>query len=146
MKGGQVRLVPQHKQKHTNRKTNIVANSTTSPLDATGKAAENARKANAKALQDRADEISLSRSAETESLQNDVFDPKRPDAPLLIDEIETVGVSVNNDTVVIRTHQDIEDMTFGVGNSFSFKAGVRYKVSRDLAAYLDNLGYISSIG
>jgi hypothetical protein len=115
-------------------------------LDATGKAAENARKANAKALQDRADEISLSRSAETESLQNDVFDPKRPDAPLLIDEIETVGVSVNNDTVVIRTHQDIEDMTFGVGNSFSFKAGVRYKVSRDLAAYLDNLGYISSIG
>lgn len=123
-----------------------MANSTTSPLDATGKAAEDARKANAKALQDRAEEISLSRAAEAESLAKDVFDPKRPDEPLLIDEVEEVGVSVNNDTVVIRTHHDIEDMTFGVGNSYSFKAGVRYKVPRNLAVYLDNLGYISSIG
>lgn len=123
-----------------------MANSTTSPLDSTGRAAENARKANAKALADRAEEISLSRAAEAESLQNDVFDPKHPDTPLLIDEVEEVGVSVNNDTVVIRTHQDIEDMTFGVGNHYSFKAGARYKVPRALAAYLDNLGYISSVG
>jgi hypothetical protein len=123
-----------------------VANSTTSPLDATGRAADNARKANAKALQDRAEEISLVRAAEAESLAKDVFDPKRPDEPLLIDEVEEVGVAVNNDTVVIRTHHDIEDMTFGVGNVYNFKAGVRYKVPRNLAVYLDNLGYISSVG
>lgn len=123
-----------------------MANSQTSPLDATGKAAETARKANAKALQDRAEEISLVRAAEVESLQNDVFDPKKPTAPLLLDEVEELGVSVNNDTVIIRTHQDIEDMTFGVGNHYSFKTGVKYKVPRNLAVYLDNLGYLSSVG
>lgn len=123
-----------------------MANKTTSPQDATGRAAELAAKRNAEELQKRKDEISISRQAEAESLQNDVFDPKQPDSPLLIDEIEEVGVSVNNDTVVIRTGHDIEDMTFGVGNHYTFKAGVRYKVPRGLAAYLDSLGYVSMIG
>jgi ferritin-like protein len=118
-----------------------VANKPTSPQDATGRAAELAAKANAKALADRAEEISISRQAEAISLENDVFDAKNPDKPILIDEIEEVGVSVNNDKVVIRTHQDIEDMTFGVGNTYSFKAGVKYSVPRELAAYLNQLGY-----
>jgi hypothetical protein len=123
-----------------------VATQKTSPLDATGKAAEDAAKANAKVLQDRADEISISRQVEAESLANDVFDPKQPDAPLLIDEVESIGVSTTDNNVIIRTITDIEQMTYGIGNVYSFKAGQKYKVSRDLAAYLDNLGYISMIG
>ena len=123
-----------------------MATQKTSPLDATGKAAEDAAKANAKVLQDRADEISISRQVEAESLANDVFDPKQPDAPLLIDEVESIGVSTTDNNVIIRTITDIEQMTYGIGNVYSFKAGQKYKVSRDLAAYLDNLGYISMIG
>ena len=119
-----------------------MANTPTSPLDTTGRAAEKAAKENAKALKDRAEEISLVRQAEEISLKNDVFDPKQPDAPILIDEIEEVGVSVNNDFVVIRTIADIEDMTYGVGNSYTFKAGQKYKVSKDLAGYLERLGYV----
>ena len=119
-----------------------MATQKTSPLDATGKAAEDAARRNAEALKARADEISVSRQAEVESLETDVFDPKKPDAPLLIDEVEEVGVTVNNDTVIIRTITDIDDMTFGVGNSYSFKQGVRYKVPRDLADYLQGLGYV----
>lgn len=118
-----------------------MANKPTSPQDATGRAAELAAKANAKVLADRAEEISISRQLEAESLERDVFDPKKPDEPLLIDEVEEVGVSVNNDKVIIRTHQDIEEMTFGVGNTYSFKAGVKYSVPRELAAYLNQLGY-----
>jgi hypothetical protein len=118
-----------------------VANTPTSPLDATGRAAEQAAKAKTKELQDRKDEISLSRQIEAESLQNDVFDPKAPDQPILIDEIEELGVSINNDKVVIRTITDIEDMTYGVGNNYTFKAGVKYSVPRDLALYLEGLGY-----
>ena len=118
-----------------------MAKNSTSPLDSTGRAAELAAKANAKALQDRAEEISISRQVEAESLENDVFDPKKPDQPLLIDEVESIGVSVNNDTVLIRTQFDIEDMTYGVGNTYSFKAGVKYSVPRDLANYLNQLGY-----
>ena len=119
-----------------------MANKPTSPQDTTGRAAEDAAKRNAAELAARKDEISISRQAEAISLENDVFDPLNPSQPLLIDEIEEVGVSVNNDKVVIRTHHDIEDMTFGVGNSYTFKAGVRYSVPRALAQYLEELGYV----
>jgi len=127
-----------------------VANNQTSPMDATGRAVEQAAKKRAKELSERADEISLSRQLEKESLLNDVFDPQTPDQPLLIDEIESVGVAVNNDTVVIRTNSDIEQMTYGIVNGvpqeYNFKAGAKYKVSRDLAVYLNNLGYVAMIG
>ena len=76
------------------------------------------------------------------SMEKDIFDPKHPDAPLVLDEIENVGVSTAGDMVVIRTITDIDDMTFGVGNAYSFKAGVKYRVPATLAAYLEQLGYI----
>lgn len=114
----------------------------TSPLDATGKAAEDAAKRNAKELAARKEEITLMRQQEDELLETAVFDPKKPDQPVFIDEIEEVGVSVNNDKVIIRTITDIEEMTYGVGNVYTFKAGVKYSVPRDLADYLEGLGYI----
>lgn len=123
-----------------------MANKPTSPQDATGKAAEDAAKRTAAENAKRAEEVTLARQAEEVSLERDVFDPKQPEKPILIDEIEEIGVAVNNDTVVIRTVSDIEDMTYGVINgtpqNYTFKQGVRYKVPRDLANYLQNLGYI----
>jgi len=119
-----------------------VANTPTSPLDATGRAAEAAAKKNAKALQDRKDEISIAAAIEAESLENNVFDPKKPDAPLVLDEIENLGVSTAGDMVVIRTITDIDEMTHGVGITYSFKAGVKYRVPSSLASYLEDLGYI----
>jgi hypothetical protein len=123
-----------------------VATKPTSPLDTTGRAAEEAAKRNAKALQERADEIALSRQAEVESLDRDVFDAKNPSQPILIDEIEELGVTIANDKVVIRTHEDIDNMTFGVVNgepqNYSFKSGVRYSVPREVADHLERLGYI----
>lgn len=119
-----------------------MANTPTSPLDATGRAAEQAAKKNAKALQDRKDEISIAAQVEAETLENNVFDPTNATAPIVLDEIENVGVSTANNSVIIRTITDIDDMTYGVGNTLSFKAGVKYRVSPDLANYLEELGYI----
>ena len=119
-----------------------MANTQTSPLDATGKAAEQAAKKNAEALKKRKEEIYIATQLEAESLEKDVFDPKKPDAPLVLDEIENVGVSTAGDMVVIRTITDIDDMSYGVGNTYTFKAGVKYRVSRSLADYLEQLGYI----
>ena len=119
-----------------------MANTPVSPLDSTGKAAADATKKNAEALRKRKDEISIAAQVEAESLERDVFDPKHPEVPLVLDEIETVGVSVNNERVTVRTITDIEDMTFGVGNHYSFKAGVKYSVPTALAGYLEELGYI----
>ena len=119
-----------------------MANTQTSPLDATGRAAEQAAKKNAAELKKRQEEISIANQIEAESLEKDVFDPKKPDAPLVLDEIENVGVSTNNDYVIIRTITDIEDMTYGVGNTYTFKQGVKYRVPASLANYLEGLGYI----
>jgi len=119
-----------------------VANNPTSPLDATGRAAEQAAKKNAAEIRKRQDEMAISRAAEEELLETAVFDPKKPDTPIMIDEIEEVGVAVNNEKVVIRVLHDIEEMTYGVGNTYTFKANVKYSVPKDLADYLENLGYI----
>ena len=119
-----------------------MANTPVSPLDATGRAAAAATKKNADELKKRKDEISIAAQIEAESLENDVFDPKRPEAPLVLDEIESVGVSVNNERVIVRTITDIDEMTFGVGNHYTFKAGVKYSVPKALAEYLEQLGYI----
>lgn len=123
-----------------------MATKPTSPQDMTGRAAELAAKQNAEELAKRKDEISISRAAEKELLETAVFDPKNPEKPILIDEIEELGVSVKNDKVVIRTIADIEDMTYGVINgtpqSYTFKSGQKYSVPRDLALYLEGLGYI----
>ena len=119
-----------------------MAKTQTSPLDATGRAAEQAAKKNAAELKKRQDEISIATQIEAESLEKDVFDPKKPDTPLVLDDIENVGVSTTGDFVVIRTVTDIEDMTYGVGNTYTFKAGVKYRVPAGLANYLEQLGYI----
>ena len=119
-----------------------MANTPTSPLDATGRAAEQAAKKNAKALQDRKEEISIAAQIEAETLETNVFDPTNATEPIVLDEIENVGVSTANNSVIIRTITDIDDMTYGVGNTLSFKAGVKYRVSPDLANYLEELGYI----
>jgi len=123
-----------------------VATKPTNPQDATGRAAEEASKKNARALAERKDEIFLARAAEDELLETGVFDPHTAEKPILIDEIEEVGIALKNEKVVIRVHHDIEDMTYGVINgtpqSYTFKAGVKYSVSRDLANYLQGLGYL----
>jgi hypothetical protein len=119
-----------------------VANSKTSPLDATGRAAEQAAKKNQEALKKRQDEISIATQVEAESMERDVFDPKHPDAPLVLDDIVDVGVTTAGDMVVIRTITDVDDMTYGVGNNYTFKAGVKYRVPVGLANYLEQLGYI----
>lgn len=119
-----------------------MASNRTSPLDATGRAKEEATKKNAKELAKRKDEIALANAEEAELLETHVFDPQQKEEPIILDEIENVGVSTANDYVIIRTITDIEEMTFGVGNTYTFKSGVKYKVPASLANYLERLGYI----
>jgi len=39
---------------------------------------------------------------------------------------------------------DIEAMTFGAGNFYTFRAGQKYEVSRDLAEHLKAKGYLAN--
>ena len=113
----------------------------TSPLDTTGYKAEQTAKRVAKEKAVEKDRITTVRAQEAEELATGVFEPKRQ-TPIVIDEIEEVGVRLADDSVIIRTVVDIEQMTYGVGNEYDFRKGVQYKVPRDLAMYLQDLGYV----
>jgi hypothetical protein len=66
------------------------------------------------------------------------------DAPTtVVDEIVEVGdVDLADNTRIVRLVADIEMMTWGYGNDYSFQAGVKYKVPTDLADHLEDLGYL----
>ena len=113
-----------------------------SPLDATGRAKQVSEKANAKAAQDRKDQLSMATKAEKELMSTGTFDPRNQAETINLDEVEQVGVSLTNDLTTIRTQVDIENMTWGVGNNYTFKAGVKYLVPTELADYLAHLGYV----
>lgn len=113
------------------------------PTDATGKARAAAIKQNSEALKARQDEITTIAADEARRLETEILDPT-VNAPVeVVDEIiDTGSPELGDDMVVIRLIADIEQMTFGYGNNYSFKAGARYKVSRDLADHLESLGYL----
>ena len=73
-----------------------------------------------------------------------VIDATRPVKAEIIVE-ETTIVSTEADTVTIRVVEDIEHMTFGAGNLFSFKAGQPYLVERALAKHLQEKGYLANV-
>jgi hypothetical protein len=112
------------------------------PSDATGVARARALKDNADEVQRRADEITLASATEAKRLATEVFDPKVNAAPIIIDEVEELGVGLADDTVIVRTIANIEGMTYGYGNVYNFTAGVKYRVPREVADALTDLGYI----
>ena len=112
------------------------------PTDATGVERQKAIKKNADELKRRQDEIATIAASEAERLETEVFDPKQEDEAVVIDEVVEVGTTLADDSVIVRLIADIEAMTWGHGNNYSFKAGVKYKVPRDLAEHLETLGYL----
>jgi hypothetical protein len=56
--------------------------------------------------------------------------------------VEHVTVNGDGDSRVMRVNTDIDDMTYGVGNTFSLKRGVKYRVSEDLYHWLDSKGLV----
>lgn len=111
------------------------------PTDATGVARQKEIKKNAEELKRVSEHMATIAAAEAHRLDTEVFDPRQEDETIVVDEVVTVGASLADDSVIIRLIADIDAMTFGVGNDYSFKAGVKYKVPRDLADHLRSLGY-----
>ena len=99
-------------------------------------------KANSVAAEKRSEELAWNAVVEAEALKTQVFDAKVDAPAVIIDEIISVGASLTDDAVIVRTIATIDSMTYGYGNEYSFKAGVKYKVPRDLADHLESLGYL----
>ena len=118
-----------------------------SPGDFTGRQAAQATAEAQEELAQRRDQIAMAQAAEMEIIETDVFDPASGES---LGKFEVVEMEIDHSpsgkkesgTVIIRVIEDIDDMVFGAGNHFSFKAGQKYKVDKALANHLDQCGYL----
>jgi hypothetical protein len=111
--------------------------------DITGRKREELTKQHAEELARRSEEMSIITAIEAERLETEVTDLTNPARPTtVIDEVEPVGVDLADDSVVVRVAEDIESMTIGVGNHYSFRAGQKYRVSKAVADHLREKGYL----
>jgi hypothetical protein len=112
---------------------------TIKPGDFTGKQRKELADANAEELAQTAKQMSMIQQVEVETNELDAFDGKTGAS---VGRAAALTVDPTEDYALIKVVEDIQDMTFGVGNNFSFEVGKQYKVPMDLAVYLDGLGYV----
>jgi len=111
--------------------------------DVTGRQREALLAANAEALAERANEISMATQARAHKDETEVVDlTQNPENPTVIDEVESVGVRLADDQVVIRVAENLDMVTIGAGNNYSFQVGKKYKVPKHVATHLQEKGYL----
>jgi len=94
--------------------------------DFTGRQKEALQKQFAEEQAQRATEMSLATAEAQIKLETEVIDATKPSVATVIVE-DITKISTQDDTVVIRVVEDIENMTLGIGNNYSFKAGQKYQ-------------------
>lgn len=120
-----------------------MAGATPKANDFTGRERARLQKEHAEELSLRAEQMSMATAAAAADAANSITDlTGRPDAPVVIDSVEEVEINVSEAVVVIRVNEDIDEMTLGVGNNYTFKAGQKYKVAKHVADHLEEKGYI----
>lgn len=125
------------------------------PTDTTGVARAKELKKNEAEVKRRAEEISTIAAAEAFDNENLVFDPSVVNDDVLVvdevldaavmaptDDVEVSDVSLADDMVIVRLVADIPTMVYGAGNEYSFVAGRKYRVPKDLADHLESIGYL----
>ena len=115
------------------------------PTDATGVMREKLVADSLEQMQERAAEMSMATAQSKVKLETEVIDATVPDRQsIIVDEPVTVGKSTD-ESVEIRVIEDIENMTLGAGNNYNFKAGQKYKVTKQVALHLKEKGYLAGV-
>lgn len=120
-----------------------MATSKAKPGDATGRQREKLQAEYAEQQQEAAANMAMATAKKAVALETEVIDATRPSQMPTVVVDEPTVVASGDDTVVIRVTETIENMTFGAGNMFSFTAGQKYTVQRDLAKHLEEKGYLA---
>lgn len=94
--------------------------------------------------QDAANQMAMATAEAAFKAEHEVLDATKPNRieTVVVDDIKKTGAS--GAAVVIRVAEDIESMTFGAGNYFSFKAGQKYEVTPEVANHLEAKGYLAA--
>ena len=114
------------------------------PTDVTGRAREEALSANAEALAESATRMSMATAEAQIKLETEVIDATVPDRQTVIVD-DPIQIGKQDETVVIRVMEDIENMTLGAGNNYNFKAGQKYSVTKSVATHLEEKGYLAGV-
>ena len=115
------------------------------PNDVTGRKRDELAAAHIEELNKRAEEMSLATAEAQVKLETEVIDATEPSRPtIVVDKVTTVGDS-SGDTVEIRVVADVENMTLGAGKNYSFKAGQKYRVTKNVANHLQEKGYLAGV-
>lgn len=109
------------------------------PQDFTGRQRQKLAEQHAEVVRAREDQIAMAQvaQAELDDSVHDVVGDRQ-----VTEEVNGEVRYVEAPAKVIRVNSTIEDMTFGVGNIYTFQEGQQYRVPADLAKYLDDLGYV----
>jgi hypothetical protein len=112
------------------------------PTDVTGRVREQLAADALEAQQERANSMSMATAEAQIKLETEVIDATIPERQtVIVDKVTTV----NEGEVEIRVIENVENMTLGSGNNYNFKAGQKYKVTRDVAQHLQEKGYLAGI-
>ena len=114
------------------------------PTDVTGRAREIQLEENAQVLQEKAATMSMASATAQIKLETEVIDATIPDRQTVIVD-SPIEVGGSDATVLIRVVEDIENMTLGAGNNYSFKAGQKYSVTQQVATHLREKGYLAGV-
>jgi len=111
--------------------------------DFTGQQTEKLQAEHAETLKQRAQEISLMAEVEAEENAKPVDYSKGPTPPVVKDDLEVAEeVELIEPTRTIIPNTNLESVTFGAGNHYSFEEGRKYVVSRELADHLSAKGLL----
>lgn len=111
--------------------------------DFTGRQAAALAAKAAEEQRERASQVAMMTAEKDRRFEEEVRDmTANPAAPTIVDEVVEVGVVMADDSIVVRVAEDIENMTYGHGNTYTFKAGGKYKVPTALAERLGKLGLL----
>jgi len=114
-----------------------------SPTDVTGRSRDALANQFAEQQAETAARMSMATAEAAVRLETEVIDATKPDRQTVIVEPVT-KLGKQEDTVVIRVVENIESMTLGAGNTYSFKPGQKYEVTRAVAQHLQEKGYLAA--
>lgn len=126
------------------------------PGDFTGQAKAKLAKEHQEEVAKRGDELAMMEAAEAEAAQNRVTDYTAGSAqPVILDSVEDLMAAEQElqmdpaeITVLeaphrtIRINSDLDSVTIGVGQHYSFREGEKYKVPAQVAEHLEEKGFV----
>ena len=112
--------------------------------DFTGRQREQLQAEAIEKQQEAANNMAMATAEANVKLETEVIDATKPNRieTVIVDEVKKVGGE--KATVTIRVAEDIDAMTIGAGNYYSFKAGQKYEVTPAVANHLELKGYLAA--